>query len=167
MTQSLLFGVSPIILANSGTPPIAASASTTEINFVPVTVPAGVMGANGRIVVDLLYLCTGTTAAKSFKVRLSTSSGDTTTGFLFVNRSTPTTVLSAQAYQRSVWNSNSASAQIAVDPTVNTTMESIASTSTGAINTANVSYININGNVGNAADTIRLMAYTVLLYLGV
>lgn len=136
-------------------------ASTTgEVNLAALKIPGGLLSANGQIEVITLWSFTGTLGAKNFIVNHSTSSG-TTGGNNFQNSSS-STAGSAQIFD-AIRNNNSVSAQKGF---TNTTSGSFGSSGnsivTGTINTANDSYVNINGSLANSGDTLTLQSYSVV-----
>lgn len=166
VTIPSVVGSVPVIIKSDGIAGTPTS-SLTEVNLKAIKIPAGTMGANGHIVVDVLYKMVGTVGAKTINIRHSTSSGDVSTGTLWVNLAVSSTALSYYLPDRMIYNSNSASAQIFYPAASGGTGNSTATPGTGAINTANDSYININGLVANIADSINVVSYTVTFYPGV
>lgn len=164
-------GTLPIIIASSGTASSTTN-SATEVNLAVVTIPAGIMGTNGSLVIQVGYKYVGTAGTKTPIVRHSTSSGDTSAGTIIGgNNTVANTVLSQSSTPLIVRNSNSASAQIFPVTSAASGLQLAGSSptalSTGAINTANASYININALTANSGDTAQVVWYTVLFYPGV
>lgn len=162
-------GTLPIIIASSGTASSTTN-SASETNLVVVTIPAGIMGANGRLSIQVLYKYVGTAGTKTATVRYSTSSGDTSGGTIIAgNVATTATQLTQNFGLLELRNSNSTSAQI-FPPTGASTGQafgvSVTAPGTAAINTANVSYLNLNALVANSGDTAQVVGYTVTLYPG-
>jgi len=157
-------GKVPVIIASSGTTS-ATTNSASEANLIAVTIPAGIMGTNGRLTVEFLYRFVGTAGTKTPTIRHSTTSGDTSAGtVIYGNAATTSNTLSSRNIVN-VWNSNSASAQVlySVPPTIPLGQQAV-DTSTGAIDTASPSYINFNAKTANSGDTAALLAYTVTFY---
>lgn len=166
ITVTAATGSLPIILGSSGTA-TATTNSATETNLAVVTIPANTMGTNGHIELKILVKSVGTAGNRGFFIRFSGTSGDTSGGMLVLNAGPSSTQLSYFVL-KNFWNSNSASAQISFPN--NTAAEVNGNTTTpttGAINTANVSYLNFNGSCTNSGDTIQVAAYTVTFYPGV
>lgn len=153
------------IIAQSG---VASSivSPTGETNFAIIAIPAGVMNANGKLKIECLWKYVGTTASKQYNCRFSTSSGDTSGGVLFGNVTTGATVTSG-IYTVQIWNANSNSSQMGFNAASITVATSTASTNviaTSSLNTSStITYVNLNGLVVNASDTIQLLGYTVTL----
>lgn len=160
-------GTLPIIIASSGTASSTTN-SASETNLAIVTIPAGIMGANGCLNIKVYFKAVGTAGTKKYTIRHSTTSGDTSGGTAIGPPATGATALSV-LFDRMLYNSNSASAQIVYDGSGNYgTAVGFANTfTTGAINTANVSYLNFNALTANAGDTMQVVGYTVTLISGV
>lgn len=133
-----------------------------EANYHVVTIPAGLLSANGQLRITATMNCTGTNGGKTLSLRFSATSGDVATGMQLISSAFggSNTTLSA-GFIKNLYNNNSVSSQIAS----NTGQGSYASASstgeiTGAINTAVVSYLNFNIN-GNASDTLGYQGITV------
>ncbi len=158
-------GTLPIIIKNSGTAS-GTTNSLTEANLVAILIPQGIMGTNGRLTIEVTWKYTGSNGARNSRLRHSTTSGDTSAGTSYL---IGTQAVTAFSYRMSIifWNANSASAQVS-NATDNVNFNtSTNAPNTGAINTANDSYINLNGFVANAGDTVQVVGYTVTLYPGV
>lgn len=159
-------GTLPIIIASSGTASSTTN-SATEANLSVATIPAGIMGTNGRLMIEVLYKYVGTAGTKTPTIRHSTSSGDTSAGTILFQNATASATLGS-ALQKGLWNTNSASGQIT--QTVAATGFSgnqAAILVTGSINTGNISYINFNAQTANSGDTAQVVGYTLTLYPGV
>lgn len=167
LNAALTGGQVPIVLGSSGiAAPASPSSSTSEVNLVNVTVPAGLMGLNGQVEVYVLYKKVGTAGAATVNGRFSASSGDISTGFQFYSSANPATVVSA-TFKKTIANTNSASTQIAGNLVASDGGNGVAAVITGAINTANTSFICLNALVANASDTIQIVFYRVVFYPGV
>ena len=148
-----------VLLCNSGTASTAVT-SNTETNLATCTIPAGEMGNNGHLGITVFFKYTGGANTKPSVVRLSTTSGDTSTGTAYFNA---TSVASATQYIAivDIWNTNSASGQ-----TGGLRSPSTSAITTSAINTANNAYINFNCScTNNSTDTCQLVGYSVVLYV--
>ena len=155
-------GTLPIILASSGTA-TSTTNSSSETNLAVVTIPAGIMGTNGHLSVVVLYKFTGGNGNKTATIRHSTISGDAT-GTICINQSAGPTGLT-ELISKDIWNANSASSQIMVDKGFATQYGfNTVTVITGSINTANVSYLNLNGSTANSGDTTGVVGYTVTFY---
>ncbi|MBX9769121.1 MAG: hypothetical protein K2X47_17730, partial [Bdellovibrionales bacterium] len=153
------------VICNSGTAS-STTTSSTETNHAICTIPAGIMGTNGRLKIEYLYKFTGTSGTKTPAVRFSATSGDTAGGMVVGNSTTNATTLAFRDH-REFWNSNSTSAQIAFPSASTGFGNTNTSPPTGAIDTANASYVNFNCScANNATDTCQILAYTVTLIQG-
>lgn len=160
LNAALTSGQIVILKCNSGTA-TSTTTSATETNLAVCTIPAGQMGANGRLLIEALYKYVGTAGTKTFAIRHSTSSGDTTTGALIAQSAAVSSTLH-NFLSKPWYNTNSESAQVGASLTGLVT----AAAATGAINTANASYINFNCSTASG-DTCGVVGYTVTLYPGV
>ncbi len=156
----------PQIICNSGTA-TGTTNSATEVNLAVCTIPAGIIGTNGHLDISILGKFTGTANTKTIYARLSTTSGDTSVGMLVASSTSASASLSMRG-EGTVWNANSASAQIAHPAANNFVVSGVSTTTpaTGSINTANTSYLNLNGSTVNSGDTCGLLGYSVTLYPG-
>ncbi len=151
------------IIAQSGAASTNFSGSTSETNLAIVTVPAGIMNANGKLKVDVLWVYTGTAGAKTYNLRVSTVSGATTGGTNYSNNSFAASTLSAYVRDVCIWNANSTSSQVGFAQASTTVGTSTLTVQTSTINTSNVFYLNINGILANSADAMQVLGYTVTL----
>lgn len=145
------------LISNTGTASSPTSASS-ETNLKIVTIPGGVLAANSGVTVSVLYKFTGTANTKTAVIRVSGTSGDTSTGFVMLNQTSIAANLDLQATS-SFWNANSVSAQVA---SVGAGFSSTA-VSTGTVNTANPVYLNFNCSTVNAGDACSVIGYTVTI----
>lgn len=154
------------VVCNTGTAS-ATTNSSSETNLAVCTIPAAKLGLNGRVEVFALYKFVGTAAGKTYSIRHSATSGDTSAGTAVQGTAVANTTLSAEIL-KNVYNSNSASAQI-LYPTNNFGSSGGSTTAnvTGAIDTANASYINFNCATTNSGDTCQVVAFTVTVVPGV
>lgn len=156
-------GILPIVVAQSGRASSVTS-SVSEVNLAVATMTPNIMGANGRLNVDVQYKYTGTTNTKRLVVRFSATPSDTSTGVLLKNRTDSATVLSDWINNVTVYNTNSTGAQVVHDPTASLGGGSTQAVTTGAIDTTGTTYINFNCFVTSASDSCQVLAYTVTLY---
>lgn len=150
------------IIAQSGTASANLTGSTSETNLAIVTIPAGVMSANARLKIEVLLLFTGTAGTKTFRLRHSTTSGDVSGGTNYSQVAAVAASLSA-SITANIWNTNSTSAQVGYAPASLTVGTSTLTVVTGALATTNISYLNLNGVLGNSGDAMQIVGYTVTL----
>ena len=143
-----------VTLAASGAA-VANTGNTTENTVATVTIPAGIMGANGVIEVIPLWDFSNNSNTKTMKVKFG--------GGLVYSIATTTTTSCQMMYI--VRNANSASAQIAQASSGSTGMGSVASALlTGAINTSAATTITLTAQCNTSgSDTITLRGYIVRL----
>lgn len=133
-----------------------AAGNASETNYAVVTIPAGLVSANGSLRIYAQGSYTGTTGTKSILIRHNTSSAAVSGGSLLVSSSNggSNTALSANS-AKVLMNVASQSAQIFLPNGTNSYGGASSSTAlqTGSINMANASYLNFN-IIGNASDTV-------------
>lgn len=141
------------ILYQSGvnTTPTTASAET---NHAVVTIPAGLLSANGGLEISTAATFTGTAGTKNPIQRHSATSGAVAGGTGFFNTNLTASTLSS-AQQKFIINQNSVSAQTCNgNASVQGASISSGTTVTGTIDTSAVSYINFNMScANNSVDT--------------
>ncbi len=147
------------ILGSSGTAS-SVSSGTAETQLASITIPAGVMGANGALRITTLWSYTNSVNNKSLRVRLGGASGS------IMWSSVPTTTAMLQSAVI-VFNSNSASVQKAINQGVSPYTSGAGSLLSAAVNTASSTTIYISGQTASSGETITLESYTVELIPGV
>ena len=143
------------VLVNDGTAHTGPG-NATETNYFTVTIPGGLVSANGGLFITANGLFTGTTAVKGFLLRHNTTSGAITGGTVLINSSFSGTSGTLEGnFAKQVWNVNSQSTQTALFNSLGGFGSSNATASgvVGSINMANTSYLNFN-MTGNALDTV-------------
>ncbi len=161
-TSSVNFGAGgtmPRIIIASGTASTALTGTTAETNLVAVTIPGGVLNANGHLVISVTWKMVGVANTKTPIVRLDTVSGSTA-GTVYLDSIVAATTLS-QKTQTDIIAQNSTSAQAGVNA-AGLGVSTLAVV-TSSINTASPFYVNINGKLTSAADTIQVIGYRVEL----
>jgi hypothetical protein len=152
----------PYVFAQSGAA-ASVGAVTTEEALATITIPGGAMGPNGWVRVWVSYNMTGSTNAKTLKVRVGGAAG---TIFLDIGLNVGTQL----SYTREVTaiNANSETAQKSFSQrnTANGT-----STATAVVNTASVDTtadwdLVITGQKASAGETLTLNSYQVLVCYG-
>lgn len=150
----------PRILGQSGLN-VAHTGTTAETKLASVLVPAGAMGANGLLRVEAVWSNTNNANNKTRVIRFGAADDLTGTSFHGIAQSTNFQNTSCV----SISNSNSQSAQFGWFSTglSGAAGNYAAAGVTGAINTANASYVVFAGILANSADTITLQAWFVTL----
>lgn len=145
------------VIAQSG-----ASAShtgdTIEATLATITLPAGVLGPNGRLEIDTLWtFSTSSANSKTCRAKLSTA---------VIAAVVATTSLGLR-HMGTCINRNSQSAQIIFNPANQPgSGTSAVANSTAAIDTSVSQTITITGQLASAAETITLEGYTVRAIYG-
>ena len=141
----------------SGGAPIPLTGTTSETDYVLVTVPGGAMGPNGMIRITTLVSTSSTNAnAKNIRYRFG--------GSAFQNFSVAS--IRMVETMRRVTNRNSQSSQVIEAPGALTYATSTEVPATAAVNTAVDFDIRITGLLGNAADTMTLESYLIEILYG-
>lgn len=153
----------PYQLAGSAAAQTAHTGTTNETTIVSVTVPAGLMGANGTLAIFLDWTHTSSGNSKTLRTRFSTISGT-----IFLAHAATTTTHTLQYLE--IANRNSAASQVGggfgnrgSDGLIqqNTTLTT-ASVDTAAADTTLV----FTAQLANSGETITLERYRVELIRG-
>jgi hypothetical protein len=150
----------PLILTTAG--PASLTGVTTETNLAALRIPAGVMGANGVIEIKALWSYPNSSNAKTLTMRFNATAG-ATTGGLFAPAASATTSTEAQTFAI-IRNNNSAAAQVAFNQPATTPFGvGVPAYSQLAVDTTADAFVNINGTLASAAETLILVhAYAVV-----
>ena len=147
----------PYVVCQSAATGMTHTGDTTETNLATCLLPAGIIMSGGSVEISTLWSFTGTTAAKTVFVRLSTASG--VTGGAFLNYPNAAANTNEECLTR-FWN-QTATAQVGRQTNSCNPAAANASLVTTAVNTANPTDLNFTVQLGNAADSATLVAYTV------
>lgn len=154
----------PIVLQKSA---VAASVTGTvgETVLATISIPAGRMGANGRVEVWATFSNGTSGNSKTFRARFGALASGTAGTQLWTSANTTNPVLASIF---GIANRNSASSQVGIGVPSGTTGlgASTLQYPTTAINTGSASEIVITGQLANAADTITLESYRAVVYPG-
>ncbi len=141
---------------------VAASVtgSTSKTALATINIPAGAMGANGRLRVTTHFAITASANTKTLSFELA--------GTAFYSRAEAGATVATYRDQREIANRNSESSQVSWRATsIGGFGGGTAATTTGAVNTASAQQLIIYGQLANAGETITLESYLVeLLYQG-
>lgn len=143
---------SPQIIAQSAVA-VTAPADTNENTLATITIPGGVIGANGRLVVEAYFNVTASTNSKTWRVRLGGTS-------LHNGVTTSATAVSVGTLAP-IANRNSESSQVGVGYTGNGV--SSAALPTGTVDTTADQTLTITGQKATGAETMTLTQYSVRL----
>lgn len=142
----------PQIIAQSAVA-VTAPADTNENTLATITIPGGVIGANGRLVVEAYFTVTASTNSKTWRVRLGGTS-------LHNGVTTSATAVSVGTLAP-IANRNSESSQVGVGYTGNGV--SSATFPTGTVDTTADQTLTITGQKATGAETMTLAQYSVRL----
>lgn len=150
----------PLVITSAGQ--ASVTGVTTETNLAALRIPAGTIGANGVVEVKTLWNYTNNANNKFLFVRYNQTSG-ATAGGVTSGTVTVTTTANTQMFNI-IRNNNAANAQICYTGGGTAPFGSGASANFAiAVDTTADSYLNINGTLANAGDTITLVhAYAVV-----
>lgn len=141
------------VLAKSGVG-VSHTGNTNETTLATITIPAGAMGPNGQVEVEVVFSFPNSANTKTMRVKL----GGT------LASSTATTANASFQGKSRIANRNSASSQVAPGALVMSTTTSAVNTLT--INTASAADITITGQLANSGETITLESYLVRITYG-
>ncbi len=148
-----------VVLAVSGTQ-VSHTGNTNETVLATVTVPAGVIGPNGRLRVNTLWTNTGNGNNKSFRVRFGGIGGTAYSNFTV-------TTQTASSDQRDIINANSASVQKGQTPAAAGGLGSgTAALLSGSVDTTASTTLVFTVQLANASDTGSLEGFSVILIPG-
>jgi hypothetical protein len=139
----------------------SSTSSTTEANLAIAPIPAGLLSSEGALSITATITATGSSGTRSPTIRFSGTSGDTTGGTQVYGGSNLSATQASGMIIKTVWNRNSASIQVTGQTGNGGVGISSAGIITPAINTANASYLNFNGFVASASDSMAWSAITV------
>lgn len=133
---------------------VAHTGNTNETALATCAIPAGAMGANGQLIIRVLWSATNNANNKSVRARFSTISGT------IISSSGMTTQVNLFWPGCFLANRNSASSQIANF----TACGNLSGTqATAAINTAVATTLVLTGQLTTGTDTVAIEAYTIQL----
>lgn len=145
----------PRVLAQSGVA-VSHTGNITETTLASITIPGGMIGANGQVEVITLWTLPNSANNKTCQVKLGGST---------MMSAVLTTALTFQPYCR-IANRGSAASQIANPPM--STNAGFGSTdtavSTATIDTTQDTTITITGQLASAAETMTLESYIVQVF---
>jgi len=151
-----------VVIATAG--PVTLTGVVAETNMVSLRIPGGTIGKNGLVEVRCLWAYTNSANNKTLSIRLSQTSGAVTgqPGFQTVL----TTTATAQSLL-AIGNSGATNAQLGfangqllLTPYGATTAGAV----TGTVDTTADAWININGIVAAAGETLTLTHATVVVF---
>ena len=155
-----LISQAPFVIATAGQ--VSVTGTTNETNLAALRIPGGSVGKNGVIEVKALWSYPNSSNTKTLTTRWTTASGSVTGG-LFQPASSATTTTEAQTLAI-IRNNNATNAQVAFNqPALTPFGVGVPAFATMALDTTVDTYININGTLASAAETLILVhAYAVV-----
>ena len=146
----------------STTGPVSVTGTTSETNLASLRIPANSMGRNGVIEVRGLWSFTNSSNNKVINVRFGASPG--VAGALVSPNTAVSTTATAQSFV-AVRNNNATNAQVAFGANQLTPFGSIAGANLpNVIDTTADSFININGTLALATETLTLQRATAVVF---
>lgn len=136
---------------------VSCGADTSEDTLATVTVPAGAMGANGRLRVTTFWTVTNSGNNKTLRVRFGGVSGTIYMG------TTVTTIATSQA-QHHICNRNAANSQFGSASSGVGPGSSSGAIVTSAVDTSAETTIVIAGQKASSGEVLTLEGYLVELY---
>lgn len=133
--------------------------TTTETALATVSIPGGMMGANGSLRIRAIFSHTGSTNVKTFRVRVNSTAGNSLGAI--TSSAAGTTVTHAEW---EMMNRNSASSQFAfsLGNRASDLLQSLLATSAGVgQNTANDFDLLLTGTLANSGETATLEYYRI------
>lgn len=131
---------------------------TNEAALATVTIPAGIMGANGIVRVTALWSCTNSANAKTARVRLGGIAGTIYAEVALAN-------LAVLRSYTEIENRNDPSIQVGHPKALTSFGTSTAALVTSTVNTGVAVDLAITGTLTNSGEAIRLEAYVVEVLL--
>jgi len=150
-----------IVIATTG--PVTLTGVITETNFAALRIPANTIGKNGLVEVRTLWSYTNSANNKTFNVRFNPTVGAIGGGSLGP-ASTVTTTATAQGLQ-AFGNSGATNAQYSFNVQQVTPYGAAGTTlALGTVDTTADSYVNINGTIAAAGETLTLQHAAVVIF---
>lgn len=147
-------------ILGQGAGPADHTGNTSNTQVASVLVPAGAMGANGRLEIETNWSNNNNANNKTRNIYFGATNDLAGTNY---SNTVATTTISTW-FMHSIQNLNSASSQQgAVSAAASGSPGSFGAVSTSSINTANASYVVFAVQLANSADTCGLDHYRVTL----
>lgn len=157
--RAALAGQGPIQVLGQGGAAVTAPLDTAENILATISIPAGTMGLNDTLEILTLWTYTGSTNAKTLRIRLGGIGG---TQFMNSARNSGTEVGLQMPYF--IRSRNSLSSQVGYGSGNFAFSASTSAPTTGAINMANAQDLVITGTKATGAESLILEAYSVKLF---
>lgn len=137
----------------------AHTGDTNETVLATISIPAGAMGANGRVKLRWLVSCTESANVKTIRARLGGIGGTAYCGLALTNQET-------QRYEIEIGNRNAQNSQVGAYLATSTAWGSTTGTeTTSAVDTSAATTLLITGQLASSGEAIRVESYVAeILY---
>jgi hypothetical protein len=129
-----------------------------ETNMAAIRIPANTLGPNGMLRITTFWTCTNSANNKTFSLRLNATSGAVSGGSFALGTQTAITNVQMQNILR---NSGATNAQTSSGTVFSPYVTAVTAPTALAIDTTADTWLNINGAVAGAAETLTLLSYTI------
>jgi hypothetical protein len=153
----------PYVVAQSAATGMSVTGTGSETALATIAIPAGAMGANGRLRITAHWTYTNSVNNKTLRIRFG-ASGAGTGGTLYVSSTATTTA--GYRYQLEIANRNAANSQVAFTGATGGWSTSGTGSVTSTIDTTAASEVVISGVLANTGETITLESYQVEIIYG-
>lgn len=143
------------LIVGSGATQQSHTGSTSETTLVTVSIPAGLMGSNGRVRVTVLGGATGASGNKTWRVKFG--------GTAFLEIVGTTTTLSSRI-QCEIANRNATNSQVGGALAQGNWSTNTAAVITSAIDTTAAVNLTITGQLSSAGDSVSVESYLVEVF---
>jgi hypothetical protein len=160
--QATAADISAVVVLAQSAAPLALTGSTSEASLATISISANAMGTNGRLRIKTKWTVTGSTNAKTPRVRLGGLAGT-----IFWSRAETTAANITIDNVTTIENRNSASSQIGgrLGDAAGSGSSS-AAFATGALDTTQVQSLVISGQLASSVENMTLESYIVELIPG-
>lgn len=142
----------------------ALTGTTSETNQAAIRIPGNTLGPNGSVRLNLLWTCTSSANSKTVTLRWTTTAGSVTGGGP-VGTSSQTTVGSMNGVL-SIRNAGAANSQVGFASVLAPYGTNAGNAITNNVDTTLDTFINVNGTLASAGDTLTLLGYTIEVFHG-
>lgn len=143
-----------VVLARGNTD-LNTTVTTSEEDLISIPIPAGLIGANGQLVVTHFWQMTNSANNKTMRVKLGGTA-------FFANVQTVALIFLPPPTR--IWNRNNQASQIAfAAANGNVTVSTGMAVTTGTVDTAAATTLAISGQKATGAEALGLYAYSVEL----
>lgn len=140
------------IIHLSGLAATNVTGTASETNNRVVTIPAGLLSANGGLRITALGVSTGANSTKNLRCRWASTSAAVSGSNLIVDMQMSAAQLS-ESFIRTVVNRNATNSQVSAAPSSAGAAQATATNGTFALDTTAITYVNFNTLLANTADS--------------